>query len=81
MDGLTCVREIRKLQATKMLRKDVPVFAVTANARVEQPNAAREQGMLSLTNSLRVLHGIWTFCLCLTLHRMMLALSLFAFSY
>ena len=47
MDGLTCVCEIRKLQKVKKLRNGIPVFAVTANARIEQLRAAKEQGMVS----------------------------------
>ena len=46
MDGLTCVCEIRKLQKAKKLRNNIPVFAVTANARIEQLRAAKEQGMV-----------------------------------
>ena len=47
MDGLTCVCEIRSLQKAKKFRNGIPVFAVTANARIEQLRAAKEQGMVS----------------------------------
>ena len=46
MDGLTCVREIRRLEAQVELRH-VPVIAVTANARAEQISEARAAGMVS----------------------------------
>ncbi|KAF8863038.1 putative histidine kinase M3YPp [Acephala macrosclerotiorum] len=45
MDGLTCVREIRKLQQEGVIRGHVPVIAVTANARSEQIALAKEAGM------------------------------------
>lgn len=45
MDGLTCVREIRKLQASGHIVSHVPVIAVTANARGEQISIAMEAGM------------------------------------
>ncbi|KAK0625786.1 aerobic respiration control sensor protein arcB [Immersiella caudata] len=47
MDGLTCVREIRKMEAEgKMLGgRKVPVVAVTANVRDEQVANARRSGM------------------------------------
>ncbi|KAF2440887.1 hypothetical protein P171DRAFT_465568 [Karstenula rhodostoma CBS 690.94] len=45
MDGLTCVREIRKLQAQGIIRGHIPVIAVTANARSEQVAQALEAGM------------------------------------
>jgi len=47
MDGLTCVREIRKMEAEgRMLNgKKVPVVAVTANVRDEQVANARNSGM------------------------------------
>ena len=47
MDGLTCVRRIRAMQADGGFVRHVPVIAVTANARVEQVNAALEAGMVS----------------------------------
>lgn len=45
MDGLTCVREIRKMQETGKISGHVPVIAVTANVRNEQIAAARKSGM------------------------------------
>lgn len=45
MNGLTCVREIRKLQAAKTVHGHVPVIAVTANVRSEQVAEAFEAGM------------------------------------
>ena len=49
MDGLTCVREIRRLQAEHRFVGHVPVIAVTANARDAQKTEAVEMGMVSLT--------------------------------
>jgi CheY-like chemotaxis protein len=45
MDGLTCVREIRKLQKEGIVRGHVPVIAVTANVRSEQVSEALTAGM------------------------------------
>ncbi|KAK8137342.1 hypothetical protein PG984_005282 [Apiospora sp. TS-2023a] len=45
MDGLTCVREIRKMQRAGQIRGHVPVIAVTANVRDEQIAAAKRSGM------------------------------------
>jgi CheY-like chemotaxis protein len=45
MDGLTCVKEIRELEARGEIRQHVPVIAVTANARSEQIATAKEAGM------------------------------------
>ncbi|GAB7350614.1 hypothetical protein MBLNU459_g1180t2 [Dothideomycetes sp. NU459] len=45
MDGLTCVREMRQLEALGELTVRVPVIAVTANARNEQIAVAIEAGM------------------------------------
>ncbi|KAK1758090.1 hypothetical protein QBC47DRAFT_373685 [Echria macrotheca] len=45
MDGLTCVREIRKMEGEGMMEGRVPVIAVTANVRDEQVAAARRSGM------------------------------------
>lgn len=45
MDGLTCVREIRKMEDNGKMLKHVPVIAVTANVRDEQVAKARESGM------------------------------------
>lgn len=48
MDGLTCVRLIRKFQSEGKVVGHVPVIAVTANARSEQISVAREAGMDSV---------------------------------
>lgn len=45
MDGLTCVREIRKMEALGELVDHVPVIAVTANVRDQQVATARQSGM------------------------------------
>ncbi|KAF7872839.1 uncharacterized protein EAF02_008910 [Botrytis sinoallii] len=45
MDGLTCAREIRKMEKNRELIGHVPVVAVTANARAEQIQQALEAGM------------------------------------
>jgi len=45
MDGLTCVREIRKMQASGAIRVHVPVIAVTANVRDEHIATAKNSGM------------------------------------
>lgn len=46
MDGLTCVRKIREWQKDGTLTRPVPVIAVTANARPEQIQTAKEAGMV-----------------------------------
>ena len=45
MNGLACVREIRKLQIARVVNGHVPVIAVTANVRSEQVAEALEAGM------------------------------------
>ncbi|OIW32623.1 hypothetical protein CONLIGDRAFT_572111 [Coniochaeta ligniaria NRRL 30616] len=45
MDGLTCVREIRKMEDEGRIARHVPVIAVTANVRDEQVATARRAGM------------------------------------
>jgi CheY-like chemotaxis protein len=45
MDGLTCVRTIRRLQSEGVVRAHVPVIAVTANVRSEQVEVALKAGM------------------------------------
>ncbi|TKA69774.1 hypothetical protein B0A49_07409 [Cryomyces minteri] len=45
MDGLTCVRRIWQMEQEGQLNSQVPVIAVTANARSEQIAHALEQGM------------------------------------
>lgn len=45
LDGLSCVRQIRNMQASGEIRGHIPVIAVTANARHEQIAIALEAGM------------------------------------
>ncbi|KAH7028000.1 aerobic respiration control sensor protein arcB [Microdochium trichocladiopsis] len=45
MDGLTCVREIRKMQESGAIQSHVPVIAVTANVRDEHIATAKRSGM------------------------------------
>ena len=47
MDGLTCVRKIRTMEAEGKIRRHVPVIAVTANVRQEHVAAAKGSGMVS----------------------------------
>lgn len=46
MDGLTCIRHIRQMEETGELQGHVPVVAVTANARQEQMDQAKDAGMV-----------------------------------
>lgn len=48
MDGITCIRRIREMQATGLIFGHVPVIAVTANARSEQIALAIDAGMDSV---------------------------------
>ena len=52
MDGLTCVRKIREMEAEGLVKSHIPIVAVTANARGEQILAAKYSGMVR-TYSLR----------------------------
>lgn len=45
MDGLTCVREIRRMEVVGEVRGHVPVIAVTANVREQQVATAKQSGM------------------------------------
>ncbi|KAH7411103.1 aerobic respiration control sensor protein arcB [Cadophora sp. MPI-SDFR-AT-0126] len=45
MDGLTCVRKIREMEAEGLIHGRLPIIAVTANARGEQIALARDSGM------------------------------------
>lgn len=45
MDGLTCARKIREMQASGEISSHVPIIAITANARKEQITGALEAGM------------------------------------
>jgi CheY-like chemotaxis protein len=47
MDGITCVKRIRELQAMGLIRGHVPVIAVTANARKDQIMMSMNAGMVS----------------------------------
>ena len=46
MDGLTCTKEIRKLEQKGDVTSHVPIIAVTANARSEQIDTALDIGMV-----------------------------------
>jgi CheY-like chemotaxis protein len=48
MDGLTCVRKIREMEAEGLVRGHIPIVAVTANARGEQIVAAKDSGIVRL---------------------------------
>lgn len=48
MDGLTCARTIRELEANGTIVRHVPIIAVTANARLEQIESAISAGMVSV---------------------------------
>jgi signal transduction histidine kinase len=50
MDGLTCARKIRELEAEGTIVRHVPIIAVTANARAEQIDTAIGAGMVSSTD-------------------------------
>jgi len=45
MDGLTCVKQIRRFELEGSVEGHIPVVAVTANARSEQIAIAKEAGM------------------------------------
>jgi len=45
MDGLTCVRRIREMEAEGLIHGRIPIIAVTANARDEQIVLAKSSGM------------------------------------
>jgi CheY-like chemotaxis protein len=45
MDGLTCTRRIRSMEASGQLIGHVPIISVSANARREQVEQAREAGV------------------------------------
>lgn len=52
MDGLTCARRIRELEASGEVVRHVPIIAVTANARNEQIDTALAAGMVSFCGDL-----------------------------
>jgi CheY-like chemotaxis protein len=45
MDGLTCTRQIREMERNGELNGHVPIIAVSANARREQIDMAKEAGV------------------------------------
>lgn len=47
MDGLTCSREIRRLQSEGKVSRHIEILATTANARPEQITTALESGIVS----------------------------------
>ena len=47
MDGLTCARTIRDLEADGTIVRHVPIIAVTANARLQQIESAIAAGMVN----------------------------------
>ena len=49
MDGLTCARKIRELEADRTIVRHVPIIAVSANARIQQIENAMAAGMVSLS--------------------------------
>ena len=53
MDGLTCTRAIREMEQDGKLIGHVPIIAVTANARAEQIDNAKDVGMVSIPSLLR----------------------------
>lgn len=48
MDGLTCIREIRRLENEGRITTHIPVIAVSANARRQQIEEAISAGMVRL---------------------------------
>ena len=55
MDGLTCARRIRNMEADGLVRGHVPIIAITGNAREEKVQQAKDAGMVS---------KIQCFCIC-----------------
>lgn len=45
MDGMTCARELRRMQLSGQLSRHIPVIAVTANAREEQIRDTLQSGI------------------------------------
>ncbi|KAK8903072.1 hypothetical protein QC760_008563 [Botrytis cinerea] len=58
MDGITCVRQIRKWEAQGMIRGHVPIIAVTANARKDQIMSTIEAGMDDVTTKPYRIHDM-----------------------
>lgn len=59
MDGLTCAREIRRLQRTGEIIRHVPIIAVTANARNQQIETALASGMVRLYLRRKFRSALW----------------------
>ncbi len=57
MDGLTCTKEIRKLEEKGEVTSHVPIISVTANARSEQIDTAMDGGMVCIA-----MIGMESFC-------------------
>ena len=47
MDGISCTREIRRLEAAGVITRHIPIIAVTAYARAAQVENARAAGVVS----------------------------------
>lgn len=45
MDGLTCTRKIRELEADGYIDDHIPIIAITANARDDQLSSALQSGV------------------------------------
>ena len=57
MDGMSCTREIRRLENAGVITRHIPIIAVTAYARPEQIENAKAAGVVSL---LLVLISSWS---------------------
>jgi PAS domain S-box-containing protein len=51
MDGISCTREIRRLEAEGTITQHIPIIAVTAYARPEQVENAKAAGVVSVFGS------------------------------
>ncbi|TGO85106.1 hypothetical protein BPOR_0431g00080 [Botrytis porri] len=58
MDGITCVRQIRKWEIQGMIKGHVPIIAVTANARKDQILSTIEAGMDDVTTKPYRIHDM-----------------------
>ena len=67
MDGLTCVRVIRRLQQERKILGHVPIIAVSANARVEQITNAKVAGVVSASTFYSFLHILFCWLILLVL--------------
>jgi CheY-like chemotaxis protein len=47
MDGISCTREIRRLERAGVITQHIPIIAVTAYARPEQVENAKAAGVVS----------------------------------